>query len=128
MLTSTLSALIATLIAVPAAYRLTRSTAWRRAIDPLIEVVLAIPPLVVGLCLLLLFRQGLLRPLDDWLGVSLQMPAVVIAQTVVATALAVRLMRSAFDRIPTGTEEIARSLGGSPAYVFRKRHLAGDAC
>lgn len=118
--TSILSAATAVVLAVPTAYWLTSSSRWRSACDAAVETVLAMPPLVVGLCLLLLFRQGLLKPLDDAVGVTLSIGAVVLAQVFVALALAVRLLQTAFDRLPQDTIAIARSLGGSPSFVFRR--------
>lgn len=117
--TSVLSATIATCLAVPTAWALTQPSRWRPAGESLVDIVLAMPPMVIGVCLLLLFRQGPLRAFDDFAGISLQLPAVVIAQTVVSLALAVRLMRVAFERYPQEAIETARVAGASPAFVFR---------
>lgn len=120
--TSLVSTCIAIALAVPAAYSMTFSPRMRRIGDLFVDTTLAMPPLVIGLCLVLLFRKGLLRPVDDVFGISFQSPAIVLAQTVVATSLAIRLLRSAFDRLSSESIEVARVLGGSPDYVFR--HVA----
>ena len=108
--TSLVSAAVAMLIAVPAAYAVSRGGRLRRWLDPLIDVPLAAPPLVIGVCLLLLFR-GPLRAVD---GASLALPAVVIAQTTLAACLATRLLVAVFDRVPRSVEAVARSLGAGP--------------
>lgn len=118
--TSAVSASLAMAIAIPTAYRLTFDGRWRRFGDPIVDAVLALPPSVVGLCLVVAFRQGLFRPLDDAIGVTFQLPAVIIAQTVIGSALATRLLRGAFDRFPRDAIEVGRVLGGSPGVVFRR--------
>ena len=70
--TSLLSAAIAMAVAVPTAYAISRGRRLRTWLDPLIDVPLAAPPLVIGVCLLLLFR-GPLQPLDNAVGVSLSL-------------------------------------------------------
>jgi molybdate transport system permease protein len=115
--TSLLGTALAMLVALPAAYAVSREAWARRWVGPLVDVPLAAPPLVIGVCLLLLFR-GPLRGLDDRLGVSLDWPAVVLAQCVMATCLATRLLASVFDRVPTDVEAVARSLGATPWRAF----------
>ena len=116
--TSLLSTAIALSIALPSAVAVSRSPRLRRWLLPLVDMPLAAPPLVIGVCLLLLF-VGPLRAVDSALGVTLDLPAVVLAQTVLATCLACRILVTAFDRIPTTVDAVARTLGAGPTAALR---------
>ena len=123
--TSLLSAALATAVALPAAYAASRGRRVRPWLTAAVDVPLAAPPVVVGVCLLLLFR-GPLRPLDDAAGVTFGWPAVVAAQTVVAACLATRLLLAVFDGVPTRCEAVARSLGATPTAALR--HAVLPSC
>ena len=132
--TSVLSAGIATALAAPTAWHASQEKQWRVWTDTIVEVVLAMPPMVIGACLLLLFRRGLLVQADESIGVSFETTGVVVAQSVVATALAIRLLRTVFDSYPRDAIEVARVCGARPAVVFWSgvlpaiwRELAGAA-
>ena len=123
--TSLVSAATATALALPAAYAASRCRRVRAWLTPAVDVPLAAPPVVIGVCLLLLFR-GPLRPLDDAAGVTFGWPAVVLAQTVVAGCLATRLLLAVFDGVPAECEAVARSLGASPTAALR--HAVLPSC
>ncbi len=119
--TSTLSMVIALWIAVPTAYLLSRYEFFgRRLVDALVDVPIALPPLVVGLGLLILFRTPAGAFFESRLfAVSYEIPAIVLAQVVVATAFAIRTMRATFDQIDPRHEDVARTLGMSRGRAFR---------
>ena len=121
LVTSTLSMIIALWIAVPTAYLLSRYRFFgRRVIDAVLDIPIALPPLVVGLGLLILFRTGPGRWFEATVfGVSYEIAAIVLAQVVVATAFAIRTMRATFDQIDPRHEDVARTLGMSRARAFR---------
>ena len=90
-----------------------------------------LPPLVVGISLLVLFQTAPGRWLDlrfaqwmQWLGfpgiqgISYELPAVVLAQFTVATAFAVRIMRATFEQIDPEPERLALSMGATEAQAF----------
>jgi len=74
-----------------------------------------LPPLVVGLSLLILFQFA-----PVWLRemVVYQIPSVILAQFMVACAFAVRTMRATFDQIDNRREQAALTLGCSRAQAF----------
>ena len=121
LVSCTITAVLSALVAVPIGYLLSRHLApvdarlrqdqvfrhpaWRlyllrglgTFIDTVLDVPIVLPPLVIGLSLLILFRFAPFRWVDRY--VTYQAPAVVIAQFMVACAFAVRTLRVTFDQI-----------------------------
>ncbi|MCH2202910.1 MAG: ABC transporter permease [Fuerstiella sp.] len=113
----TLSAVFSLLVAVPIGYLLSRHQfRGKRLLDAVLDIPIVLPPLVVGLSLLILFQY---RPFA-WIArdVVYQLPAVVLAQFSVACAFAVRTMKSTFDHINPRSEQVAITLGCSRAQAF----------
>lgn len=122
----TLAGVLSLLVAVPLGYVLSRHRfAFRWLVDALVEIPVVLPPLVVGLSLLILFHLpvGGVK-LEDWLRghlgwqITYAVPAVVLAQFAVAGAFAVRTMRVTFDQIHPRAELVALTLGCSQAQAF----------
>jgi molybdate transport system permease protein len=142
LVSSTITTILALWVAVPLGYLLSRwqmeqadgghhvvngrrMTSPRRrrlvhatlvVVDTLIDIPLVLPPLVVGVSLLILFSYPPLRAASDW--VVYEVPAVIVAQFTVACAFAVRTMRTTFDQIPLRQEQVAMTLGASRGQVF----------
>jgi molybdate transport system permease protein len=134
LVSSTITTILALWVAVPLGYLLSRwqlehaeggrdaarGGRWRNVaiavVDTLIDIPLVLPPLVVGVSLLVLFSYPPFRSTSDW--VVYEVPAVIIAQFTVATAFAVRTMRTTFDQIPQRQEQVAMTLGASRGQVF----------
>jgi molybdate transport system permease protein len=72
--------------------------------------------LVVGLSLLILFQFWPFNLSSRW--VVYQIPAVILAQFMVAAAFAVRTMRQTFDQIDPRHEQVALTLGCTRAQAF----------
>jgi molybdate transport system permease protein len=122
--TSLWSSAVATGIAmglgVPASYLLSRvSFPGRNALDVLVNLPLALPPVIIGASLLILFNTPLLRPLDDVFPLKYAPPGLVLAQLPVALALVISVMRAAFDGISPRHEAVALTLGSTRAQAFR---------
>ena len=56
--------------------------------------------------------------IDDAWPITFHVPAVIIAQFAVASAFAVRTLRAAFDSISPRVEQVALTLGCTPAQAF----------
>ncbi len=126
MLTCTVSAVLSVWIGTPLAYLLSRfQFRGRWIIDTLVDIPIVLPPLVMGLSLLILFHLEIGSwQLERWLReqlnfeVTFRWPAVILAQFSVACAFAVRTMRVAFDQISPRTEDVARTLGCTRSQAF----------
>jgi molybdate transport system permease protein len=122
MISCTLSAILSVAVAVPLGYLMSRHRFFgRRLLDAILDIPIVLPPLVVGLSLLILFQF----PPFSWYARSIvyQVPAVILAQFSVACAFAVRTMKATFDHIDPRCEQVALSLGCS-----RRRPSAGSCC
>jgi molybdate transport system permease protein len=90
-------------------------------IDAILDIPIVLPPLVIGLALLILFQTPLLQWFERHVQVvTFAVPSVILAQFTVACAFAVRTMRAAFDQISPRTEAVALTLGCSRAQAFWK--------
>jgi len=120
MVSCSITAILSLWVAIPAGYLLSRvEFTGKTILDTILDIPIFLPPLVVGLSLLILFRQTPLRYFDDVFPVALHVPAVIIAQFSVASAFAVRTMRATFDEIQPRCEQVALTLGCSRFQAFR---------
>ena len=119
---STITALIAFIVGVPAAYALSRfRIPGRLLIDVLFSSVIVLPASSVGLCLIVMFQYGPLYELQQMLGFKVPhtiFPGIVVAQLVLALAMGLSAWRAAFDGVPLRFEHVARSLGSSHWRAF----------
>ena len=116
LISCTLTTLLSLWVAVPIGYMMSRfKFRGKPVIDTLLDIPIVLPPLVVGLSLLILFRY-----MPEWLSdaVVYKWPAVVLAQFMVACAFAVRTMRVTFDQIPQRFEQVALTLGCNRRQAF----------
>ena len=117
--TSLLSTVISLWLGTGVAYLVSRHRfLGRRFIDLLMDLPVFLPPLVIGMSLLILFRQTPLVWLDDWMQVAFAVPAIILAQTIVGTAFVYRTMRATFDQQTGRAEAIAETLGASRWQMF----------
>lgn len=111
------TAILSLIVAVPIGYLLSRFRfPGRNLLDAILDIPIVLPPLVVGLSLLVLFQFWPISLLAD--KVVYQIPAVILAQFMVAAAFAVRIMRATFDQIDTRLESVALTLGCTRAQAF----------
>ena len=86
-------------------------------LDAILDIPIVLPPLVVGLSLLIAF-QFLPVPLREW--VVYEVPAVILAQFMVACAFAVRTMRATYEQIDVRREHVALTLGCTRFQAFSR--------
>ena len=128
LITCTISALMSVWVATPLGYLLSRfQFRGRWLIEMAIDVPVVLPPLVIGLSLLILFHlpignSNLERWFEQQLGfrVAYAQPAVILAQFAVACAFAVHTMKITFDQIDTRAEQVALTLGCRRSQAFLK--------
>jgi molybdate transport system permease protein len=120
LLSCSAAAIMSVWVAVPRGYLLSRTRfPGRGAVDLLLDVPILLPPVVVGLSLLILMQTA---P-GAWfqrsvMPVTYAVAGVVLAQFAVSAAFAARTMRATFDGIDPRAEDIARTLGCSRAQAF----------
>ncbi len=116
LLSCTITAILSLWVAIPIGYLMSRHDFFgRNLIDAILDIPIVLPPLVVGLSLLILFQ---FFPVALREAVVYQIPAVILAQFAVACAFAVRTMRATFDHIDARHEQVALTLGCSRAQAF----------
>lgn len=119
LLSCSITTILALWVAVPVGYLMSRvNFPGKNLVDALLDIPIVLPPLVIGLSLLILCRQSFFKPIDDWLGIAFHWPAVIVAQFAVASAFAVRTMRATFDEISPRREQVALTLGCSRSQAF----------
>jgi molybdate transport system permease protein len=116
LLTCSLTALLSLLIAVPSGYLLARANFRGKAlVESALDIPIVLPPMVMGLCLLIFFQTTLGRALDSRLTLTYTVYGVVLAQFVIGAAFAIRTMRGTFDQLSQRPEDVAMTLGCSRA-------------
>lgn len=131
LLSCSLTALLSLWVAIPVGYLMSRFQFPMKALaDSLLDIPIVLPPLVIGLSLLILFQtapgraaESAMRALSKALlgresGFTYRVPGVILAQFMVACAFAVRAMRAAFDQIGERRERVALTLGCSRGQAF----------
>ena len=126
LLSCTFAAILSLWVATPLGYLLSRyKFPGRGVVDTIVDIPIVLPPLVLGLSLLILFHLKIGEwELEAWLRdqvgfpVTFRWPAVVLAQFSVACAFAVRTMKVTFDQIDPRAEDLARTLGCTRGQAF----------
>lgn len=125
LLSCTVAAVLSVWVGTPLGYILARYRfPGRWVIDTLVDIPIVLPPLVLGISLLILFHTRFGSwTLEGWFTqhgfpIALHWPAVVLAQFTVACAFAVRTMRVTFEQINPRTEQVARTLGCTRGRAF----------
>jgi molybdate transport system permease protein len=119
LVSCTVTAVLALIVAVPVAYLMARSRfPGKNLLDTLLDVPIVLPPMVIGLALLILFQTPIGRAIDRVVPFTYTVFGVVLAQFVVGAAFAVRQMRTTFDHLASRPEDVAMTLGCSRGRAF----------
>lgn len=119
LISCSLTSLLSLWVAVPIGYGMSRIRfRGQSLVDALLDIPIVLPPLVVGLSLLILFQTPPGRLIERIMPVTYAVPAVILAQFTVAAAFAVRTMRATFDQINPRQEQVALTLGCSRSQAF----------
>ncbi len=118
LVSCTVTTILSLWVAIPIGYLLSRyQFIGCNLLDAVLDIPIVLPPLVVGLSLLILF-QFVPRPVRE--AIVYQVPSVILAQFMVACAFAVRTMRATFDQIDNRREQVALTLGCTRAQAFSR--------
>ena len=120
---ATVSVVCSLPVAVLVAYALARySFPGKTLVDAIVHLPLVLPPVVVGFALLVLFgKHGPIGSvLDDWFGIvfAFRWTGAALASALMGFPLMVRAIRLSIEAIDRRLEVAARTLGGSPSWVF----------
>jgi molybdate transport system permease protein len=119
LISCTLSTMLSLWIAVPAGYLMSRyDFPGKRFLDSILDIPIVLPPLVIGLSLLILFQTPLCRAFQKVVPVTYAIPSVILAQFSVACAFALRTMLVTFDQINPRCERVALTLGCNRSQAF----------
>ena len=120
LISCSITAILSLWVAVPLGYLLARTQfRGRLLVDTLLDIPIVLPPLVIGLSLLILFQTQIGKFFEEHvLTVTYAVPSVILAQFSVAAAFAVRTMRVTFEQIPARNEQVAMTLGCTRAQAF----------
>ena len=114
LLTCSLTALLSLLVAVPIGYLLARRKFFGKAlVESILDIPIVLPPMVIGLCLLILFQTRMGGFVDSVIPSTYTVFGVVLAQFVIGVAFAIRTMRGTFDQLSQRPEDVAMTLGCS---------------
>lgn len=141
MLSCFIATILSIIVAVPTGYLLARFRfPGKAALDALLDIPIILPPLVIGLSLLILFHKFSVfgTSIEEWcviifsgiysffsgkapdfsVGVTYKVPAIILAQFSVSCAFAVRTMRNTFDQMSPRQEQVAMTLGCNRSQAF----------
>ena len=119
LISSTITTILSLWVAVPLGYLMSRHQfRGRTLLDGIIDIPIVLPPLVMGLSLLILFQTAPGRFIERFLPVTYAIPSVILAQFSVACAFAVRTMRVTFDQLNPRSEQVALTLGCNRSQAF----------
>ncbi|MEI7765973.1 MAG: ABC transporter permease [Phycisphaerae bacterium] len=117
LISCTITSVLALWVAVPIGYLMARYQFRGKAfLDTILDIPIVLPPLVVGVSLLILFRFRPFVWVDRY--VTYEIPGLILAQFMVAAAFAVRTMRVTFEQINPRTEQVALTLGCTRQQAF----------
>lgn len=119
LVTCTLSALLSVAVAVPVGYLMSRRRfPGHSLVDAALDIPIVLPPMVVGICLLIFFQTRAGGLVEKAIPLTYTVGGVVVAQFVIAAAFAIRTMRNVFDHLSPRPEQVALTLGATPAQAF----------
>jgi molybdate transport system permease protein len=126
LLTSVVSTLMCICMAIPVSYALARyEFPGKNFINTILDMPMALPPIVAGLGLLLIFGTSAPGMFLADLGLKFVFTplGIVMAQFTVNISLMLRIMRSTFEGINPRYEHVAQTLGCTPFQAFLKTTL-----
>ena len=119
LLSCSLTTILSLWVAVPIGFLMSRyDFRLKPLVDAVLDIPIVLPPLVIGLSLLILFQTPIGRAIESVFPVTYAIPSVILAQFMVACAFAVRTMRSTFDQMDPRREDVARTLGCTRSQAF----------
>ena len=126
----TVTTILCLIVAVPIGYLMSRfEFSGKALLDTILDIPIMLPPLVIGISLLIFFNTDMVNWLERFLqetfnnksikvNPTFTVMSVILAQFMVACAFAIRSMRTTFDEINVRQEQVALTLGCSRGQAF----------
>jgi molybdate transport system permease protein len=121
LITSIISTIICIIVSVPAAYAIARYNFWgKNILNTILDAPLALPPLVAGVGLLILFGTTPFGKALARAGVKFVFTpqGIILAQCFVNMPFMFRVLRGTFQGINPRYEYVAQTLGSTEAGAF----------
>ena len=116
----TITTILSLIVSIPVGYLMARyDFVGKKIIDTILDIPIILPPLVIGLSLLILFQTPPGRFIERYVSVTYAIPSIILAQFMVACAFAVRTMNVSFTQINPRQEQVALTLGCNRHQAFR---------
>ena len=122
LITSTITLLLVTCFAIPVGYALSRYRfPGSVVLDAIIELPIVLPPVVVGVSLLVFFRTSVGQAIESVPGLEFVYTAkgIVLCQFFVSASYGIRAAKAAFDGVDLRLERLALTLGCTHGQAFR---------
>jgi molybdate transport system permease protein len=122
VITAIVSTIISMAIAIPVAYAISQTEfPGKSIVDTMLDLPIVVSPIALGAALLVFFNTPVGEGIENHtVRFTFAVPGIILAQFVVISALAIRLLKSTFDSIDPRYEQVGRTLGCSkPAAFFR---------
>ncbi|GEA13793.1 NifC-like protein [Moorella sp. E308F] len=123
LITSIVSTTACLLVAMPVAYTLARYNLPGQGIAAnLLRIPLTLPPVVSGVCLLLLFGTTTFGEILTRMGLRFvfTVPGIILAQFFVNLPSLITVLKAAIEAVDIRLEYVARTLGCTPSRAFLK--------
>lgn len=123
LITATISTILCMVVAIPTGYALARSDFPGKSIaNTVVNLPLALPPLVAGVGLLLFFGQTPVGQALENIGLKFVFTplGIIMAQFLINVPFAIRIMRSTFNSVNPRYEHVAKTLGCTQTKAFWK--------
>jgi molybdate transport system permease protein len=121
IVTSLISTMLCILVSIPVAYAIARYDFWGKSLaNTILDIPLALPPLVAGVGLLILFGTTSFGQMLEDIGLKFVFTpiGVIIAQFFVNVPYMFRILRGTFQGINPRYEHVAKTLGCSDWQTF----------
>lgn len=120
VITATLAMFSALVIGLPAAYALSRyDFPGKTIVDTIAELPVILSPVALGAVLLIFLSSDAGLALQEYgLQFVFEIPGIVLAQWVATVGVAIRLLKTVFGEVSPRYENVARTLGATPAQAL----------
>ena len=122
IVTSAISTVVVLAISIPIGYALARfSFPGKSVVKSILDLPIAFPELVLGLCLLILFGQTFVGKALEYVGIKIVFTklGIIVAQIFTALPYATRILYSTFESVNPRFELVSRSLGYGEFETFK---------